>query len=77
MSAKMHLAYEVVTRRCSLQRHRFRWTIAASDGVCYQRSLLSFVTEADALQHGRNVARELDESLRYGMKTTINIVAST
>lgn len=76
MLAKTHTAHEVVTRRCSLQRHRFRWTIAAPDGVRYQHSLISFPTEADALRHGRNVARELDESLRYGVKSAINVLAS-
>ena len=57
---KLRTIHEVIVRRCSLSRNRFRWMIAAPDGVSFRHSLISFSTEAAAREAGNEMVFKLD-----------------
>jgi hypothetical protein len=45
--------YSVLTRRCSLQPHRFRWLLISSDNAHKIHAPISYESEIEALECGK------------------------
>jgi len=46
-------------RRCTLDRHRFRWSVQEVDGRVVGSALSSYATEAEATRAGNAAARAI------------------
>ena len=62
---RRHLStYSVLTRRCSLQPHRFRWLLISYDNAHKIHAPVSYETEDEALEIGQTEALNLGGSRR-------------
>ena len=59
MEAKQYRLLEMKVRRCTLNRHRFRWGVQEVDGRVVGSALSSYATEAEATRAGNAAARSI------------------
>ena len=59
MEAKPYRLLEMKVRRCTLDRHRFRWGVHEVDGRVVGSALSSYATEPEATRAGNAAARTI------------------
>jgi len=59
MQAKQYRHLAMKVRRCTLDRHRFRWSVQEVDGRVVGSALSSYATEAEATRAGNAAARAI------------------
>ena len=60
---------EMKVRRCTLNRHRFRWDVQEVEGRVVDSALSSYATQAEATRAGNAAARAIRVN-RFGRRTS-------